>query len=114
MGQPHEFCVILCVETPYCIVDNLVSDINFFSKGFFGEVHDGGTDIEILAEFIVQVKPEKSLALGGKERLVFEGHTYALSGVDDALIGDGDYAHGIVDSIVAVLIKHYAAGSDYD
>ena len=77
-------------------------------------MHERGSDVEILVETIVEVKAKESLALHGVERLVFERHTDALARVDDALVGDGDYAHGVIDRVVTVLVEHDASGCDYD
>ena len=32
IGQPHEACVVLCVETPHGVVDHLVADIHLFRE----------------------------------------------------------------------------------
>ncbi len=65
-------------------------------------MHQRGSQIEILAEPIGHVESEKSLALGGEEALVFERHRHILPRIDDALIGDGDYAESVVNGVVGV------------
>ncbi len=70
----------------------------------------GRTEIEPLVELILQVETHESLTLRGEHRLVFERHRNTLSGIDYALVGDGDYAHGVVDGIVGVFGEFHASG----
>ncbi len=111
--QPHELGVVLHVEAPDSVVDNLVADVDLFGLGFLGEVHDSGSEVEIFVELIVEIKAQQGFALHGVERLIFQCHIDALPGVNDALVGNGHNAHCVVYRIVAVFHKRDTAGSDY-
>ncbi len=69
---------------------------------------------EFVGETILRVKSEQGLALHGEHRLILKCDAYIGAGVDDALVGDGDYAHAVVDGIVGVLHKCGAAGCDHN
>ena len=70
----------------------------------------GGADVEIFVELVLQVESEQCLALGGEKALVLECHADVLARVDNALVGDCDYAHGVVNGVVGVFRKPYASG----
>ena len=71
-----------------------------------------GTDVKVARQLILQVEAQQGFALKREERLVFECYAYALAGVDNSLIGNGDDTHGVVDGIVRVLGKGNAACGD--
>ena len=70
--------------------------------------------MEILVERIVEVESQQCLALHAEGGLVLERDADVGTGVDDALVGNGDRTHGIVDRIVAVLGQRDTAGGDYN
>ena len=108
--QPHKLRVVVDVEAKHRVVDGLVADVHLFGERLLGEVEHGGADGEILVEGILHIEAQECLALGGEERLVLKCHGYALTRVDDALVGDGDDTHRIIDGIVGVLGQAHAAG----
>lgn len=112
--QPHEVGVVVEVDAPDGVVDGLVADVDLLGQSFLAEVHDGGADVEPFRELVVDVESEKRFPLCREHRLVFESDVDALSRVDYRLVGDGHYAHGVVDRIVAVFGQHDASGGDDD
>ncbi len=110
--QPHEFVIVAEVETEHGIVDGFVADVDFLCEGFFGEMQQCGTEVQLLVELVLKVKSEQSLTLGGEHGLVLKSYAYALAGVDYALVGYGYYAHGIVDGVVGIFCKGHTSGSD--
>ena len=71
-------------------------------------------DIEIFIKLILQVESEEGFSLCREHALVLERDADVLSRIDNALIGDCDYAHCIVDGIVGIFGELYASGHDND
>ncbi len=61
--QPHEFVIVAEVETEHGIVDGFVADVDFLCEGFFGEMQQCGTEVQLLVELVLKVKSEQSLTL---------------------------------------------------
>ena len=67
IGEPHEPGVISEIQPPYSVIDHLIADVHLFGESFFREVHYRGSDIEIIVETIIEVKPKKSLTLSAEQ-----------------------------------------------
>ena len=114
VGQPHEFGVVVEIDAPHGVVDDFVADVHLLGQRFLAIVEHGTSHGQVFIEFVAQVEAEQCLALHGEHRLVFERHVDALTGIDDALVGDGDDAHGIIDGVVAVFGQHHSAGGHHN
>ena len=114
IGEPHKFAVIGKIETHHGVVDGLVADVYFLQQRFFRKMQQCTADIEVLVDLILQVESKKRLALHGEHRLVLKRDTDVLTRVDDALVGDSDDTHGIVNGIVGVLGQTHAASHNHN
>ena len=111
--QPHELSVIGQIQAKHGVVDHLVAYIDFLDKRFFGKMEQRTAYVKVFVELILQIQAEKGLTLCGEHRLVFEAYTDILPGVDNRLVGDCDYTHGIVHGIVGILCKLYTSRGHY-
>ncbi len=63
VGEPHELAIVGKVEAEHRVVDRLVADVDLFEQGFLREVEQGGAQVEVFVELILQVEAEERLAL---------------------------------------------------
>ena len=63
VGEPHELGVPAQVEADHGVVDRFVTDVDFFGQRLLAVAEDGGSDVKILAELVLQVKSQKRLSL---------------------------------------------------
>ena len=111
VGEPHKLVVIAEVQAPDGVVDGLGAYRHFLGDGTLGEVHHGGSDVEIFIELVVEVETEERFALSAEHRLVFHRHIDACSGIDDALVEDSYDTHVVIHRVVAVFGEGYTSGS---
>ena len=114
VGQPHEVCAVAEVEAPHGVVDGLVAYVDFLGHAALAEMHHRRPQREVLVEAVLRVEAEQGLALHGEHGLVLERDADGGAGLDDALVGDGDDAHVVVDGVVGILRElHSARGDDH-
>ncbi len=77
-------------------------------------MHHRGTEIEVVAEPVIEVESEQCLALGAEQRLIFKRDAYALPRIDYALIDYRHDTHRIVDRVIAVFNKTHTSGHHHN
>ena len=112
VGEPHKLCLVGEISAPDGVAHHLVAYRHFLGERFLRVVHERTSHVEVLAKGIVEVESEQRLSLGAIGGLVFECHAHARSGIDDALVGDGDDTHAVIHGIVAVLGERDTSGSN--
>ena len=114
--QINGFCnkrkcrLVIEVHPPNCIVNRLVTVVDFLSNRTLVQIQDGRTHIEILIESVIQIQAEHALVVHSEIGLVFKGDINRSTRIEHALIDDGNRTHTIVDGVVHVFGQGDAAG----
>ena len=112
-GNKGKLRLIGEVHAPNKIVDGLVAIVDLVGDGPLPQIHEGGADVKVLREGVVQV--------GSEEILVCAVFVFRLpsdvnggSGVEVSLVDDGDSTHVVVDGIVHIFLQGDTASGNFD
>ena len=112
--QPLALLLPVHVQSPDGVLQRLAAHGDLGGQWLLVEELEGTSEYEVLGELVVPVQSEEGLALHGVGVVALHVCFNLLSGVDEALVEDGDHAHGVVHAVVHVLCERDSSGGDDD
>ncbi len=112
--QPLALCLPVQVQSPQGILQRFRPHGDLRGQRLLAEVLQRTTYLEILREIVLPVETHHRLALHTVFRIRLQRHADRSTGVNDALVEDGDLAGRIVHTIVRTLLQYHTTGSHHD
>ena len=112
-GDEGGIMAVAEVKAIDAVGSGLVAEVVFLGEGFFVEVHEGGSDVEVGFNLVVDVSASHGLGHHA-EGVVLAADADGGTTAEDAFVDDADCAHGVVDGVVDIFNERNASGGDGD
>ena len=110
VSEPLAFLLPIEVHTPQGVVERFGTHGDLRGQGLLGKMLNGTAHLEILREIVLPVQSEHRLSHLSVIRVALQGNIHRSSGIDDALVQDGDLSGIIIHRIVGTFIERLTTG----